>query len=256
MPRSGRGGLIGMIGSGVGLAAEYREHRKQQKLSRENSQQEVNTAEAGPSTRPQLQHASAPSSSDLPPAYTDVPNVASERSLDSTKAAPGDKKAALAQYDEESSTDSDDDLTPLEEDEAAWELDEAIERSDSRDEEDESQQTVVAVNELVRQVVESNKQALAAAPQFERSALPFPVVLPQRRPRKKARGFVRAYAPLLGECSGIDQGTFLMFLKNFHQASKASPIFDVISISAAIAGFAPSAIAMAVTTVVQIVRDL
>ena len=41
--------------------------------------------------------------------------------------------------------------------------------------------------------------------------LPAPVILPQRRPKNKQRGFVRGYAPLLGECSGIDQQTFLDF---------------------------------------------
>ena len=232
------------------MAAEYREHRKEQKLSRESSRQsqQEEAAVAGPSTRPQLQHAPS-SSSDLPPAYTDVAG-ASERSLAAEKAAPGDKKAALAQYDDEREGE---DLTPFEDDEAAWELDEAIDRDESPDR-GEGDKADVSVNELIREVVESNQRALAAAPQFERCALPCPVILPQRRPRKKARGFVRAYAPLLGECSGIDQQTFLKFLKNFHKASQASPIFDVISISAAIAGFAPSVIAMAVTTAAQIVR--
>jgi hypothetical protein len=234
------------------MAAEYREHRKEQKLSRENSRQsqQDEAAVAGPSTRPQLQHA-ASSSSDLPPAYTDVAG-ASERSLAAEKAAPGDKKAALAQYDDDD--EGDDGVTPFEDDEAAWELDEAVDRDDSP-ERGEDGKPDVAVNDLIREVIESNKRALEAAPQFERCALPYPVILPQRRPRKKARGFVRAYAPLLGECSGIDQQTFLKFLKNFHTASQASPVFDVISISAAIAGFAPSVIAMAVTTVVQIVRE-
>jgi hypothetical protein len=38
--------------------------------------------------------------------------------------------------------------------------------------------------------------------------LPCPVIIPQRRPRDKKRGFVRAYAPVLESC-GIDQKTFL-----------------------------------------------
>lgn len=250
MPR-GRGGLIGMIGSGVGMAAEYREHRKQQKISRENSQQDE-TAIAGPSTRPQPQHApTSSSSSDLPPAYAELPDTTSERSVASEKAAAGDKKAALAQYEDDDSS-SDDGLISFQDDEAAWELDEALERTESSTSE-ETQQAVVPVSELVREVINSNKAALAAAPGFERCPLPLPVILPQRRPRKKTRGFVRAYAPLLGECSGIDQETFLKFINNFDKASQASPVWGVIQLSAAIAGFAPSVIAMAVTTAVQIV---
>jgi len=62
---------------------------------------------------------------------------------------------------------------------------------------------------------------------------------------------VRAYAPILND-SAIDQKTFLTFLKSYHEASKASKYITVIFISAGIAGFAPSVIAMAVTTAVQI----
>ena len=265
----GRGGLFGVLGKGVGMAAEYHEHRKQQKLSRENSRQDVNeTAEAGPSTRPQLQHAAASSPAGLPPAYADVADEKSERSLASGKPVSGEKKAALAQYDDESSSSDDDDLS--EDDEEDWELDEALERNEPPGYE-ESEQSLVPVDELVEDVMKSNRAALAAAPAFIRSPIPCPVIIPQRRPRKKQRGFVRAYgkdppsttsnvkpanirylAPLLGECSGIDQETFLMFLENFYKSSQASPIFPVIQIAAAIAGFAPSVIAMAVTTAVQI----
>jgi hypothetical protein len=44
--------------------------------------------------------------------------------------------------------------------------------------------------------------------------------------------------------------------QNFHKSSQASPIFGVIQISAAIAGFAPSVIAMAVTTAVQVAAQV
>ena len=50
--------------------------------------------------------------------------------------------------------------------------------------------------------------------------LPCPVILPQRRPKDKTRGFIRAYAPVLGECAGIDQQTFLDFLEDFHKSSQ------------------------------------
>lgn len=47
------------------------------------------------------------------------------------------------------------------------------------------------------------------------------VVIPQRRPQAKTRGFVRAYAPVLGSC-GIDQQTFLTFLEGFDKAIRVS----------------------------------
>lgn len=57
-------------------------------------------------------------------------------------------------------------------------------------------------------------------PQYPlQGALQCPVILPQRRPRDKSRGFVRAYAPMLMDCD-IDQDSFLMFLDYFDQSLK------------------------------------
>ena len=47
--------------------------------------------------------------------------------------------------------------------------------------------------------------------------LPMPVVLPQRRPRNRNRGFVRAYAPVLAD-QDIDQPLFFDFLDGFEKA--------------------------------------
>lgn len=68
--------------------------------------------------------------------------------------------------------------------------------------------------------------------------LPFPIIVPQRRPGTKTRGFVRAYPPVLEE-TGISQETFLRFLKDLHKAAQASPVFDVVMIATAIAGAYP-----------------
>ena len=46
-----------------------------------------------------------------------------------------------------------------------------------------------------------------------------PVIIPQRRPENKSRGWVLAYAPSLAAC-GIDQTTFLNFLHDFNHSSK------------------------------------
>lgn len=48
------------------------------------------------------------------------------------------------------------------------------------------------------------------------SKLQIPVFLPQRRPKTRSRGFVRAYAPALDEV-GIDRETFLDFLDTFNK---------------------------------------
>jgi hypothetical protein len=58
-----------------------------------------------------------------------------------------------------------------------------------------------------------------------RGRLQYPVMIPQRRPEDKSRGWVRAYAPALMDC-GIDQYTFLNFLDAFHESSKVSLLSD------------------------------
>lgn len=62
--------------------------------------------------------------------------------------------------------------------------------------------------------------------------LPCPVILPQRRPRDRTRGFVRAYAPVL-QNAGINQETWLRVMDDFYESSKvtqpnpAQPIFTL-----------------------------
>ena len=96
-----------------------------------------------------------------------------------------------------------------------------------------------------------DKKALSA-PVHGVRPLPYPIILPQRRPGSKGRGFIQAYPPSIGEYKGIDQDQFLGFLKEFHQQSQASHIFEVIIVGAEGAKWAPSAIAMVVGTGVQI----
>ena len=55
--------------------------------------------------------------------------------------------------------------------------------------------------------------------------LEVPVVLPQRRPQTKMRGFVRAYAPVLEDC-GISQAAWMDFLDHFHESIKVSSQFS------------------------------
>jgi hypothetical protein len=80
--------------------------------------------------------------------------------------------------------------------------------------------------------------------------LAFPVILPQRRPKDRSRGFIRAYAPALAHC-GIDQATFLDFLETFNQASLASPWLSAINLAALGTSFLPHGIAIAVSIAIQ-----
>ncbi|CAF9906692.1 MAG: hypothetical protein GOMPHAMPRED_004877 [Gomphillus americanus] len=85
------------------------------------------------------------------------------------------------------------------------------------------------------------------------SYLQLPVVIPQKRPHQKARGFVRAYSPVLEDC-GIDQATWMEFLDSFHESIKVSPVFNVINVSVQtlgmVANFVPSVALQATTAVV------
>lgn len=61
--------------------------------------------------------------------------------------------------------------------------------------------------------------AMAGPPPAQPQRLPCPVIIPQRRPGAKKRGFVRAYAPVLADC-GVSQDVFLKFISDFHKASQ------------------------------------
>ena len=67
-------------------------------------------------------------------------------------------------------------------------------------------------------------------PYPQRGNLALPVVIPQRRPKDRARGFVRAYAPIL-ENAGIDQATWLEFLDTFQKSSLANPWINAINMA-------------------------
>ncbi|KAL7789098.1 hypothetical protein V8C37DRAFT_386647 [Trichoderma ceciliae] len=86
---------------------------------------------------------------------------------------------------------------------------------------------------------------------YPRGRLSLPVIIPQRRPEDKKRGFAKAYAPVLQDC-GIDQETFLEFLTIFHQSSKEDPWLNAVNVGGAVAGFAPSVIAMGVSIGIQV----
>lgn len=120
-------------------------------------------------------------------------------------------------------------------DEEAWELDEVSEALPAYDELDG------APGELPRRNTEDDPDAIhqddsaetkekkrdrmirelvaMAGPPGPKTKLPFPVIIPQRRPGAKRRGFVRAYAPVLQDC-GIGQDVFLKFISDFHKASQ------------------------------------
>lgn len=66
-------------------------------------------------------------------------------------------------------------------------------------------------------------------------ALSMPVILPERRPGFKTRGFVRAYAPVLQD-AGIDQNTWLQFLEGLDKSIGDNKWFHVANAAVWVAG--------------------
>lgn len=93
------------------------------------------------------------------------------------------------------------------------------------------------------------------SPSIPSPRLPYPVVLPQRRPKDRSRGFIRAYAPDLADF-GIDQATFIDFLETFNNASLASPWLNAINLATIGTMFLPHGISMAVSIAIQITTQI
>ncbi|KAJ5088474.1 hypothetical protein N7456_012090 [Penicillium angulare] len=88
-----------------------------------------------------------------------------------------------------------------------------------------------------------------------RPKLSMPVVLPQRRPKTRDRGFIRAYAPVLEEC-GIDQPMFLDFLNTAEKACQATPWLHAINLASIGTMWMPSVTGIAVSIAIQITTDI
>lgn len=80
----------------------------------------------------------------------------------------------------------------------------------------------------------------------ETGFLRLPVVLPQRRPGERSRGFVKAYAPELLN-AGIDQDTWLSFLDVLTKATMADPRLNAINLAAIGTMFMPHVVGFIVS---------
>lgn len=78
------------------------------------------------------------------------------------------------------------------------------------------------------------------------------MVLPQRRPKDRSRGFIRAYAPLL-ENAGIDQAQWLEFLDMFQKSSAANPWISAINMAQFATIAIPNGIGIAVGVAIQLI---
>ncbi|CAG9945870.1 unnamed protein product [Clonostachys rosea f. rosea IK726] len=76
--------------------------------------------------------------------------------------------------------------------------------------------------------------------------LPFAVIIPQRRPESRQRGFVPAYAPCLAPC-GISEDAFMQFHEFYNESLRYSNAIKVVTVAAGAAGLVPSITATVVS---------
>lgn len=132
--------------------------------------------------------------------------------------------------------------------ETAWELDEAQDElvggSSSKEQREESNDVTVLADKFLTNHPPPYQEFDVKEP------LGCSVILPQRRPKDRSRGFVRAYAPVL-ESRGIDQAMFIDFIETFNSASKASPWINAINLAQIGTFFVPSVTGLIVGMVIH-----
>ena len=202
-----RSAIHGVAG-GIGLASEsisvYRKSSKDKKNALKSDEDSNSDAQQPPLDQ----------STHVPPACQ-----RSIAELPSQEKIPRSKSEEYEQYQEERGNT-----------EGQWDLDEAQEEL-SPPRYDSAQVQSHDVSQIVSSFVASHPPPpyiLEAGGSSKR--LTHPVILPQRRPKARSRGFIRAYAPVLESC-GIDQSMFLEFLDTFEKASQASPWLNTINLA-------------------------
>lgn len=236
------GRLVKLLGSGIGLTSEAISARKASSASR-------NAENAGEGSS-----RSAPTPQDeAPPQYVEVPDHTADELIAAGKAVPADAKDPhLYFHDKKSAHEHEEDDSLSEEgDEEQWELDEAVPYPEPHENAPTEDINVLTDTFMRNHPPPAYTPSESGSRQTIQGKLPCPAIIPQRRPRDKRRGFVRAYAPVLADC-GIDQETWLEFLKNFHESAKADKWLQVVNVSAMIGGMVPSPIAMGVSIAVQV----
>jgi hypothetical protein len=150
-------------------------------------------------------------------------------------ATPHDSKNP-PEYSDTSSISSDDEH-------AAQELDEAQQHYIQLRQKDSSLEKAQNVDQVLDAFMQRHPPPMYS-PSIT-GGLAMPVILPQRRPKNKERGFVRAYAPMLQDC-GIQQQEFLDFLDGFSKAIQLHPVFHAFNLAvgatatgAQLAGYGP-----------------
>lgn len=217
-------GLVKLIGGGIGLASEVmaeRKDRKERSTSPAPGQSSTSAANISSASGRNIPSNTPPSYNSL---YRESPQYGLVKAANEQEAQELNEKGQAAPVDDTYEREAQEGESV--QDEAYWELDEAADTlqdptSTVLDEKQQNNNGKVDVHKLVQKFLTAHPAPSVPTP---KRPLPCPVILPQRRPHKKYRGFVHAYAPVLGN-AGIDQDTFMEFLTVFHKASQVLGLY-------------------------------
>lgn len=238
------GPVVRLLGSGIGLASEALAARKQKKEGRSPSPNPAGDNRTTPSSDTQANRANQHTAQQS--GVVEVTDEQADELINSGQAVQ------IGHTDDKTPSGPPPGFGDLVDDEEDWELDEAGQEEGGFGDalewnEDEKTEGKPDVRKVLQKFLVAHPLPPHPA---NHDPLPCPVIIPQRRPRTKSRGFVKAYAPVLHNV-GIDQTTWMDFLKSFHKASQASPVFGAILIAGNLIGFVPSVAAMVASTLAQ-----
>lgn len=160
------------------------------------------------------------------------------------------KKASQAQSQSDEGHDIDHDARLSQQmDEAVWELDEAQDEAEPGNTPTGHDDQTRLADTFLRAHPYTSDSASAAGTQLQ-----LPVVITQRRPESRTKGFVRAYSPLLDHV-GIDQPTFLDFLDKLNKSLAPSPWIQTINLAAFAGQHVPEPFTIMISIAVKMVAD-
>ncbi|KAH0489348.1 hypothetical protein TgHK011_009781 [Trichoderma gracile] len=215
------GGIVRGVAAGIGLASEsYYNHQENKKAQAAAAAEEARPANSSEAYRDGRRHIS--------------PAHGGDGSSDS------DDINEPVRVDQETSRDLE---------EAAWQLDAAQSQLEPPPDYATVMEQDLDVQAMAEGFVQSH--AFPSDQQLQRQGLPMPVILPQRRPGERARGFIHAYAPLLQDV-GIDEATFNDFITQLNMATAPSPWINAINLAAVAVQNVPEPITIAVSIAAQV----
>lgn len=230
-------GIVRVAASLVGTVSEAYQYRKEKKeaakevqYSSENAtlESQEDSANGASSSRTTHQH-SIPEQKKSPPTSPETEHV---ETGESSGHAPDFSEAAW-QADEQHRGNSTDTTRA---DSTAVNKSNTLPSADAEETETKKKLVDFAKDFIARHPLDSTKHRSS-------SPIDLPIVIPQRRPKKRGRGFVRAYSPVLAS-AGIDQPEFLDFVDSFNKAIVPSEWIQAIELISWAGMAAPEPIAI------------